>query len=249
MVTAKQVINSIKPIQTKEPQGETKKGSAGYDNIRDDIEKNKSLKELNISKFINLDDGVNRNFKIKPRYDEESDRLHFESVDAGACGATVFVFNNSIGDGTENLMLAIVGKGNPESFENREMLTLGYFPEMDAYLLGTMEAGTGVAKPLVVFAGDGKFLYFGTDGKIGFNYNFEIGITEGIAFNDSVRFFDLINVDGDIYVNDAVVIDSNKFFKPVNSADASAPVNSIYFSSTAGKLVYKDSGGTVNNLY
>ena len=32
-------------------------------------------------------------------------------------------------------------------------------------------------------------------------------------------------------------------------ADASAPNSSLYFSSTASKLVWKDSGGTVNNLY
>jgi hypothetical protein len=31
--------------------------------------------------------------------------------------------------------------------------------------------------------------------------------------------------------------------------DAAAANNSLYYSSTAGKLVYKDSGGTVNNLY
>ena len=37
--------------------------------------------------------------------------------------------------------------------------------------------------------------------------------------------------------------------KPATLTDASAPNNSIYYSSTAGKLVYKDSGGTVNNLY
>lgn len=37
--------------------------------------------------------------------------------------------------------------------------------------------------------------------------------------------------------------------EPASMADASAPNNSIYYSTTANKLVYKDSGGTVNNLY
>ena len=32
-------------------------------------------------------------------------------------------------------------------------------------------------------------------------------------------------------------------------ADASAPNSSLYYSTTANKLVYKDGGGTVNNLY
>lgn len=36
---------------------------------------------------------------------------------------------------------------------------------------------------------------------------------------------------------------------PPSLADASAPNNSIYYSTDASKLVYKDSGGTVNNLY
>ena len=37
--------------------------------------------------------------------------------------------------------------------------------------------------------------------------------------------------------------------KPVQLADASAPNDSIYYSTDASKLVYKDSGGTINNLY
>ena len=37
--------------------------------------------------------------------------------------------------------------------------------------------------------------------------------------------------------------------KPVQLADASAPNDSVYYSTTQSKLVYKDSGGTVNNLY
>ena len=37
--------------------------------------------------------------------------------------------------------------------------------------------------------------------------------------------------------------------KPVQLADAAAPNDSIYYSTTQSKLVYKDSGGTVNNLY
>lgn len=36
---------------------------------------------------------------------------------------------------------------------------------------------------------------------------------------------------------------------PTSLADSSASNNTIYYSTTASKLVYKDSGGTVNNLY
>jgi len=44
-------------------------------------------------------------------------------------------------------------------------------------------------------------------------------------------------------------IDKNGAFKPPSLADASAQNNSIYYSTDASKLVYKDSSGTVNNLY
>lgn len=42
---------------------------------------------------------------------------------------------------------------------------------------------------------------------------------------------------------------NNGFFLPITSTDTDAPNNSIYFSSTANKLVYKDSFGVINNLY
>jgi hypothetical protein len=38
-------------------------------------------------------------------------------------------------------------------------------------------------------------------------------------------------------------------WQPASMSDASAPNNTVYFSTTASKLVYKDSTGTVNNLY
>ena len=46
---AKQVMNSIKPNLTKAPPGPTQKGSAGYDNVRDDIEKVKHIRELRLA--------------------------------------------------------------------------------------------------------------------------------------------------------------------------------------------------------
>jgi hypothetical protein len=42
---------------------------------------------------------------------------------------------------------------------------------------------------------------------------------------------------------------SGGYFIPVSSADADAPNNSIYFSTDANKLAYKDSLGSVNDLY
>lgn len=45
---ARKVVNSVKPNLTSPPPGPTEKGSAGYDNIRDDIEKTKDLRELSL---------------------------------------------------------------------------------------------------------------------------------------------------------------------------------------------------------
>jgi hypothetical protein len=44
-------------------------------------------------------------------------------------------------------------------------------------------------------------------------------------------------------------ITANGAIKPASLADSAAPNGSIYYSTTASKLVFKDSGGTVNNLY
>lgn len=46
-----------------------------------------------------------------------------------------------------------------------------------------------------------------------------------------------------------ITVGFDNLLRPATYADSAAPTNSVYYSSTAGKLVYKDSGGTVNNLY
>lgn len=50
-------------------------------------------------------------------------------------------------------------------------------------------------------------------------------------------------------VGGIINIKADGSLKPVSLADSSASNDSIYYSTTAGKLVYKDSSGTVNNLY
>ncbi len=49
--------------------------------------------------------------------------------------------------------------------------------------------------------------------------------------------------------NTLTAIDANGFLKPKHSADAGAPNDSLYYSTDAAKLVYKDGGGTVHALY
>ena len=44
-------------------------------------------------------------------------------------------------------------------------------------------------------------------------------------------------------------IDMGGYIRPQSSTDAAAPNNSVYYSTTQSKLVYKDSGGTSNALY
>jgi hypothetical protein len=44
-------------------------------------------------------------------------------------------------------------------------------------------------------------------------------------------------------------IDKTGAWNPPSMADSAAANNSVYYSTDAGKLVYKDSGGTVNALY
>jgi hypothetical protein len=40
-----------------------------------------------------------------------------------------------------------------------------------------------------------------------------------------------------------------QYYRPATSTNAAAPNNSMFYSSDNSKLVYKDAGGTVNNLY
>lgn len=54
-------------------------------------------------------------------------------------------------------------------------------------------------------------------------------------FNAVSRYLGIINADGSV--------------SPPSIADADAANNTIYYSTTQSKLVFKDSGGTVNDLY
>ena len=54
-------------------------------------------------------------------------------------------------------------------------------------------------------------------------------------------------VDSSAAVMSAIA--KNGAFKPASLADSAAENGTVYYSTDASKLVYKDSGGTVNNLY
>jgi hypothetical protein len=42
---------------------------------------------------------------------------------------------------------------------------------------------------------------------------------------------------------------SDQVMQPLSFTDAAAPSNTIYFSTTVNKLVYKDAGGLTHALY
>jgi hypothetical protein len=69
-----------------------------------------------------------------------------------------------------------------------------------------------------------------------------------IKRNGTAINFRLANDSADCPIT-AAAITASGAITPATLTDAAAPNGSIYFSSTASRLVYKDSGGTVNNLY
>jgi hypothetical protein len=62
-----------------------------------------------------------------------------------------------------------------------------------------------------------------------------------IHFQQSSTDIFSVEVDGSVW--------SRGFIKPNTHSDSDAPNSSLYFSSSQSKLVWKDSGGVVNNLY
>jgi hypothetical protein len=92
----------------------------------------------------------------------------------------------------------------------------------------TMYAGTRVMMDAIETTQD--ILYLGYEA--GRDIDVVIGSGQAISVEGS---------SSNITLNGALI--------PVNLADANAPNNSIYYSTTQSKLVYKDSGGSVNDLY
>lgn len=72
------------------------------------------------------------------------------------------------------------------------------------------------------------------------------GIMVKLAAAQSANAFE-VQPDGS--TTPLTAIAASGAFLPVSLADGSAPNSSIYYSTTASRLVYKDSGGVVNNLY
>ena len=110
------------------------------------------------------------------------------------------------------------------------------------------------------------------DGDHGMNFYWVDGVDSGTAHLDTFSYADPLYLDGstlylnansngDVVIGGAVTatgnikfnggtaVDQNGYLIPISSTDAAAPNNSVYYSTTASKLVFKDGAGVVNNLY
>jgi hypothetical protein len=106
------------------------------------------------------------------------------------------------------------------------LFSVGAFGALDSVGPVKFEIPALLSAEIELTGTDSEFLV--TDGA---NTLFGVADTGGISIGGGLRF------DGD------------GFLLPVSSADASAPNNSIYYSTDSAKLVYKDGGGGVNDLY
>lgn len=91
----------------------------------------------------------------------------------------------------------------------------------------------GIEESLYHVGDPDTFIHFNVD-----EMYFEAGDVIGLEITDTLATF---------YNNMSIRQDGT--IAPVSMADASAPNNSIYYSTTQSKLVYKDASGVVNNLY
>lgn len=103
----------------------------------------------------------------------------------------------------------------------------------DLSVYASSASGTGSGGSIILQAG--AFATSGSNGKV---------IVRGLASN-TANLQEWQNNAGSTL--SAVKADGS--IQPASLADSAATNNSIYYSTTAGKLVYKDSSGTVNNLY
>jgi hypothetical protein len=103
----------------------------------------------------------------------------------------------------------------------------------DFWVYGGNAAGTGAGGSILLQAG--AFATSGSNGKV---------IVRGLASN-TANLQEWQNNAGTALS----AVKSDGSIQPASMADSAATNNSIYYSTTASKLVYKDAAGTVNNLY
>jgi hypothetical protein len=127
------------------------------------------------------------------------------------------------------------GSGNLLAFIAATGVFLNENTSVDTYINYT---GGDVIFGLYPKASNKKF-QFVNDGSA------KVGLSLKLAASQSADAFEVLDSGGSVLMG----IDALGAIKPASIANASAPNNSIFYSTTNSKLVYKDSGGTVNNLY
>lgn len=110
-----------------------------------------------------------------------------------------------------------------------------------AYINGLFAAGAGSAnyKPLRI-----EYILNNSGAQTGTSTGIFLNATE-TALNSMAHNLMDLQVGG----NSRFKITNNGAINIASMADSSAPNSSLYYSTTASKLVWKDAGGVVNNLY
>jgi len=80
---------------------------------------------------------------------------------------------------------------------------------------------------------------------ISYEKNQAVGLKIAATFQNEIRL--MTNNLTRLIISETIRF--NGALQPASLANADAANDSVYYSTTASKLVYKDSGGTVNNLY
>lgn len=72
-----------------------------------------------------------------------------------------------------------------------------------------------------------------------------VGLRVALFASQTADAFQIVNSTPTVLTS----FDNNGGWVPASMADGTAANGTVYYSTTASKLVYKDAGGTVNNLY
>lgn len=171
---------------------------------------------------------------------------------------TLSVRNYQIGNNS-NLIQAFAGAPDPNGSAilytsiatTAQLYAHNFVSGTRANLTGT-SGQLNISGGFAAGAGSGNFRLAGIEYTIN-NSGAQTGTATGIFLRSTEtnlngmlhNFIDL----GTIALGSLFSVANNGAIRVATIADSNAPISSLYFSSTANKLVWKDAGGVVNNLY
>jgi hypothetical protein len=183
-------------------------------------------------------DGTNPHFLTQDSGGTERFRIGA----AGASNSDVIFNDSGIGQRIrwENRFISITSGGVTASSSTSEGATSGTTSIFTVSGTWTVGAGSANYRPLnLAYTINNSGAQTGTATGI-FLRSTETNLN-GMLHN----FIDL----GTIALGSLFSVANNGAIRVATIADSNAPISSLYFSSTANKLVWKDAGGVVNNLY